>query len=161
MKANTSTTPQNKKRVRRHASLMQHKVTTIIAFTTAIFLLCLENVKAFAAPLSSPDTLFMIATGVHSIAKSWKPSEGTSGFLSNVSNMSNSPSLKIQPTFAPSANAHTQRKSLTSLKMAFGFGMPVPSAPAPQMLDMKTSINAFGSWYNHMDPVARPPIYDE
>lgn len=29
------------------------------------------------------------------------------------------------------------------------------------MLDMKTSISAFGGWYNTMDPVARPPIYDD
>ena len=159
MKVKTPTTTQKKKRVQRHALLMQHKVTTIIAFTTAIFILCVENVKAFAAPLSSPDTIFMVATGVHSLAKRWKHSEGNSGFLNNVP--SSLTFSKTQPAYASSAKAHTQRKSLTSLEMAFGFGVPAPSAPAPQMLDMKTSINAFGSWYNRMDPVARPPIYDE
>mmetsp|Transcript_2385 Transcript_2385/g.3669 ORF Transcript_2385/g.3669 Transcript_2385/m.3669 type:complete len:232 (+) Transcript_2385:66-761(+) len=157
MKVTAPSIPLQKKKIQRHAVLMQRKVTAILAFTTTIFLLCVENVKAFTAPLASPDALFMLATGAHSVAKRWKPSEGkNSGFFTNAIAFS-----KSQSAFTPSSTTQTQRKSLTSLRMAFGFGLPLPSTPAPQMLDMKTSINAFGSWYNDMDPVARPPIYDD
>ena len=158
MKVTAPSIPLQKKQIQHHAVLMQRKVTTILAFTTTIFLLCVENVKAFTAPLASPDALFVLATGAHSIAKRWKnPSEGkNSGVFKNALAFS-----RTQSAFTPSSRTQSQRKSLTSLRMAFGFGLPVPLTPAPQMLDMKTSFNAFGSWYNHMDPVARPPVYDE
>merc|ERR1712038_2174190 len=45
--------------------------------------------------------------------------------------------------------------------MALGFGSMEAASSAPEMLDMKTSFNAFGSWYNTLDPVARPPVYED
>ena len=123
---------------------MKRKLAAMIAFATALFLLCVENVKAFSSPLSSPDTLVMLATGLHSVAKQnqlWKKS------------------IKLSPALRKTSNGNTSGATSTSLK-AFGFGAPVEKA-SPQMLDMKTSINAFNGWYNQMDPVARPPVYDE
>jgi hypothetical protein len=172
-----------KEHFQHQAVLMKRKVTAIIAFATTIFLLCIENVKAFAAPFSSPDTLMMLATGAHSLAKRWKnssnissssssrspPQAATNLSASNVSattNVLGASTESNQSAFKTVASnaffSHSQRTSTTSLRMAFGFGVPAPSpTPSPTMLDMKTSINAFGSWYNQMDPVARPPIYDE
>ncbi|GFH61612.1 hypothetical protein CTEN210_18088 [Chaetoceros tenuissimus] len=128
--------------IQRHAIFMKRKLAAMIAFTTALFLFCVENVKAFTAPLSSPDTLVMLATGLHSVAKQnelWKKT-----------------TVKLSP-----ALRKTSPTSSTSLK-AFGFGAPVEQKrSSPQMLDMKTSINAFNGWYNQMDPVARPPVYDD
>lgn len=131
---------QQQQHIQRHAIFMKRKLAAMIAFATALFLFCVENVKAFTAPLSSPDTLVMLATGLHSVAKQnqlWKKS------------------IKLSP-----ALRKTSTTSSTSL-FAFGFGAPVEKASPPQMLDMKTSINAFNGWYNQMDPVARPPVYDD
>ncbi len=128
-----------------------------------MFLLCIENVKAFTAPFSShnlinENTFMFLATGVHSISNRWKKTDSSSNSsidnhqLSQTHTKSSSVSHPVQ---------NSRPRSLTSLKMAFGIGTPNAPTSAPAMLDMKTSINAFGSWYNSMDPVARPPIYDE
>jgi len=56
-------------------------------------------------------------------------------------------------------NYHWQRLSTsTSVRMMPGVA---PLNSPPLMLDMKTSINAFGGWYNKLDPVARPSVYYE
>lgn len=149
-----------KEKFQRHAV---RKFTTLLAVSTTIFLLCVKNVKAFAAPLSSPallneNTLMFLATGAHSIAKRWKTTGRSSSSILETQKML---PIQIKAVFVPHPFAKSHRTSLTSLTMAFGFGVPSPSTPAPPMLDMKTSINAFGSWYNSMDPVARPPVYDE
>lgn len=131
--------------IQRHAIFMKRKLAAMIAFATALFLLCVENVKAFSAPLSSPDTLVMLATGLHSVAKQnqlWKKS------------------VKLSPALRKTSQANTDASNTSTSLKAFGFGAPVEKA-SPQMLDMKTSINAFNGWYNQMDPVARPPVYDE
>lgn len=139
--------------IQRHAIFMKRKLAAMIAFATALFLFCIENVKAFTAPFSSPDTLVMLATGLHSVAKQnqlWK----------NKREMKLSPALR-KTSISNARSTSNASSSSTSLK-AFGFGAPVEQKrSSPQMLDMKTSINAFNGWYNHMDPVARPPVYDD
>lgn len=171
MKSGTHSIVMRKEHLQHQALLMKRKVTALIAFTTTIFLLCIENVKAFAAPFSSPDTLMMLATGAHSLAKRWKNSSSSCSHCidSNKPSCSNSPTtVRTSPNAFMVASrdapiARSQIKSVTSLKMAFGFGVPTMApTPSPTMpADMKSSVNGFGFWYNQMDPVARPPVYDE
>jgi hypothetical protein len=170
MKTATHSIVMRKEHLQYQAVLMKRKVTALIAFTTTIFLLCIENVKAFAAPFSSPDTLMMLATGAHSLAKRWKNSNNcshistdsrpTSSNPPNSKNACSRSALMVATRDTSIARSHI--KSVTSLKMAFGFGVPAMSpTPSPTMPDMKSSMNTFGFWYNQMDPVARPPVYDE
>lgn len=168
IKSGTQSIAMRKEHLQYQAILMKRKVTALIAFATTIFLLCIENVKAFAAPFSSPDTLMMLATGAHSlVAKHWKTSRSVNArATSNLSPpTTGSPNTIHGPNTISSSYSHVnqcQGRSTTSLRMAFGFGVPTTApSPSPNMLDMKTSINAFGSWYNQMDPVARPPVYDD
>mmetsp|Transcript_14968 Transcript_14968/g.21902 ORF Transcript_14968/g.21902 Transcript_14968/m.21902 type:complete len:306 (+) Transcript_14968:97-1014(+) len=213
------------KKIQQHVVVARRKVTALVAFTTTILLLCIENVKAFTAPLSSSailneNTLLFLASGAHSVAKRWKAKTATKGISFHPSRSRLSISNLIKPSVSMSmtmsklssycgvpttcstmnsSNAHCvtrsphsisntnsnsllktvrstnnakaafapqlpsprgRTQSLEPLRMAFGFGA-APSPSAPPMLDMKTSLNAFGSWYNHMDPVAGPPVYDD
>jgi len=165
----TNTITMEQKKIQHHAAhhavIVRRKLTALIAFTTTMFLLCVENVKAFTAPLSAhgivnENTLLLVASGAHSLAKRWNKSTGESSVSIRLaaSRFLSSPNHAQTAAFAPISPVRAQRNSLTSLRMAFSFGMPPPSVP---MLDMKTSLNAFGGWYNKMDPVARPPVYDE
>jgi len=151
------------KKFQRHAFLVKRKLTAAIAFSTTLMLLCIENVKAFTtsgnsnssfssslatSAILNENTMLFFASGAHSLAQRWRLSQRTNRVEAKVS-------LNHQ-------NQHLQQKlflaSPTSLKMAFGFDS---SPSSPELLDMKTSISAFGGWYNTMDPVARPPIYDD
>lgn len=173
------------KMIQQHAVVFRHKMATLIAFATAIYLICMENVKAFAAPLSDERTLLFMASGAHSLAKRWKTTGtnnvqnvGTSirhaysssalktfSLRSSVANSAASSSVSngnvafVQPVVTPCRKRNNLKRTTTSLN-AFSFAA-APSTPAPEMLDMKTSINAFKGWYNQMDPVARPPVYEE
>jgi hypothetical protein len=150
-------------RIQQHAFFVQQKVRILVAFVAAMLFLCVENVKAFTAPLSNPDALLFMASGAHSVAKRWrsKPATLNTRLRTNQpaekSQEQNFQTIRLQPQ--PQI-LRSQRNSLTSLRMAFAFGASV-TKERPPTLDMKTSINAFGSWYNKMDPVARPPDYDE
>lgn len=163
---NQNSIPMQKERIARQAILVRHKMATLVAFSTTIFFLCLENVKAFTAPIQSvafnENTLLFLASGAHSMMKRWKNAPPAS----NLGLNSRLPTgfmafSKPSPAQGPSILPRTHSGSNTSLKMAFGFGAPSTAAAAPQMLDMKTSLNAFTGWYNSMDPVARPPVYDD
>mmetsp|Transcript_13259 Transcript_13259/g.19801 ORF Transcript_13259/g.19801 Transcript_13259/m.19801 type:complete len:326 (+) Transcript_13259:127-1104(+) len=173
------------KMIQQHAVVFRHKLATLIAFATAIYLLCMENVKAFAAPLSDERTLLVVASGAQSLAKRWKTTGtnnvqnvGTSirhaysssalktfSLRSSAANSavssggSNGNMAFVEPVVAPCRKRNHSKSTTTSLN-AFSFAA-APSTPAPEMLDMKTSIHAFGGWYNQMDPVARPPVYED
>ena len=158
-------TVSNKKyegRIQQHAFLVQQKARILIAFTATMFLLCIENVKAFTAPLSNPDTLFFMASGAHSIAKRWKSNSNTFTIRQSTQHKTTHEAKEVHRQGIQSNRVlnRSQRKSSTSLRMAFSFASLAAKEDTPT-LDMKTSINAFGSWYNKMDPVARPPDYDE
>jgi hypothetical protein len=153
---------QYEKRIQQHAVVAQRKMAGLIAFSATLLLLCIENVKAFTAPLANENTLIFLASGAHSLSKRWKVSKSTisisqfsKGYFTANENKKESVNRALQSPLL----SRNQRNSLTSLRMAFGFGDA--SVSAPEMLDMKTSINAFGGWYNKMDPVARPPEYDD
>mmetsp|Transcript_27618 Transcript_27618/g.31632 ORF Transcript_27618/g.31632 Transcript_27618/m.31632 type:complete len:241 (+) Transcript_27618:220-942(+) len=158
----TTTTKQYEARIQRHAFVVQQKVRFLIAFTAAVLLLCIENVKAFTAPFSNPDTMLFLASGAHSMARRWKAKPTPFVIHQHQQNQKTSENKEEYMNRASNSRLlfRSQRNSLTSL-MAFGFGVYPKQSSAPQMLDMKTSINAFGSWYNKMDPVARPPEYDD
>lgn len=148
-----------------HAFFMQQKARILIAFAATMFFLCIENVKAFTAPLCNPDALLVMASGAHSIAKKWTSKPGAFGIRQTSqhptpSNGLNTGEHSMQPQQMLS---RSQRNSLTTLNMAFSFAAPSSTTRSepPPTLDIKTSINAFGSWYNKMDPIARPPDYDE
>jgi len=145
------------KKFQRHAFLVKRKVTAAIAFSTTLFLLCLENVKAFtttgtssfaASAVLNENTMLFFASGAHSLAHKWRLTQ-------RRTNRAQASSLSLNQHQRPSRRFLA---SPTRLKMAFGFDA---SPSSPPMLDMKTSISAFGGWYNTMDPVARPPIYDD
>jgi hypothetical protein len=156
MMHNSQTQHPTHKKFQRHAFLVKRKLTAAIAFSTTLFLLCLENVKAFtttgtssfaASAVLNENTMLFFASGAHSLAHKWR--------LTQRNNRAQASSLSLNQHQRPSRRFLA---SPTSLKMAFGFDT---SPSSPPMLDMKTSISAFGGWYNTMDPVARPPIYDE
>jgi hypothetical protein len=164
---NQNPIPMQKERIARQAILVRHKMATLVAFSTTIFFLCLENVKAFTAPIQSvafnENTLLFLASGAHSMMKRWKNAPLSNPGSSRLP-MGSLAFPKPSPVNGPSILPRTHGDSNTSLKMAFGFGAPSTAAAAassPQMLDMKTSLSAFTGWYNSMDPVARPPVYDD
>jgi hypothetical protein len=164
---NQNSIPMQKERIARQAILVRHKMATLVAFSTTMFFLCLENVKAFTAPIQSvafnENTLLFLASGAHSMMKRWKnaPPVTNLGLSSRLPTASMAFSKPSSPAQGHSIPPRTHGGSSTSLKMAFGFGAPSTATAAPQMLDMKTSLNAFTGWYNSMDPVARPPVYDD
>jgi len=133
----------------RHTIIAQRKVSTAIAFAATIFLICIENAKSFAAcgKLAKRLNLCPSKLGVRPILNSgyYRKETIDKGMAATGSSLT-----------------HHYRQQLsvsTSLRMIPGVA---PSASAPLMLDMKTSINAFGGWYNKLDPVARPSkYYDE
>jgi len=158
-----TTTTKYETRIQQQAFVVQQKVRILLAFVATMLFLCVENVKAFTAPLSNPDTLLFMASGAHSIAKGWKAKP--TAFSTRQTHQTPSSEEAEKPkgcgtTINSQLPTRSQRTSRTCLRMAFSFGMSPPK-DAPPTLDMKTSINAFGSWYNKMDPVARPPEYDE
>jgi hypothetical protein len=157
---------QTNAQLKRHAVLVQRKMAALVAFSTTIFLLCIENVKAFttSSPLSlsssliNENTMIMFASGAHTLAKRWK---STSSTLGRASSRSVSPSSDRSLTSGLSVTTVNgtgsgRRFPLTTLRMAIGI-MPSESS----MQEMKTSIGAFGGWYNKLDPVARPPVYED
>lgn len=160
---------QTNAKLKRHAVLVQRKMAALVAFSTTIFLLCIENVKAFttSSPLSlsssliNENTMIMFASGAHTLAKRWK---STSSTLGRVSSRPVSPSCSDRSltsglsvtTANGSGSGSGRRFPLTTLRMAIGI-MPSESS----MQEMKTSIGAFGGWYNKLDPVARPPVYED
>lgn len=181
----TTATRKYEASLQQHAFFVQQKARFLIAFAATILLLCIEHVKAFAAPLSNPDTLLFMASGAHSVAKRYRSTTNNKPVPSPALNIrqtataaattdetgggsgghdhSQSSSSRSQSFSALHSQmlSRTQRNSLTSLRMAFGFGELPKGEDAPPTLDMRTSLNAFGSWYNKMDPVARPPDYDD
>ena len=141
-------------KLRHHAIRMRRDLTAALAFTTTLVLLCMEHVKAFTAsssPISTTASLLnensvlMMASGAHSLALKWRMTQ-----LSVNRKGTSNAAVRVVDAGA---------SSKSRLAMAFGFDSSSPSAPP--LLDMKTSISAFGGWYNTMDPVARPPIYEE
>ena len=156
--------PSAQKKFRHHAFVVQRNLTAALAFSTTLFLFCMEHVKAFTATTSSTastlsllneNSLLMLASGAHSLAHKWRMTQRSvhRSYKSNA----------ISAARVQEGVSSSQRGVTTRLKMAFGFDSFAPSSSptAPPLLDMKTSISAFGGWYNTMDPVARPPIYEE
>lgn len=152
----------NEASIQQHAVFVQQKARILIAFTVAMFLLCVENVKAFTAPLCNPDTLLLMASGAHSFAKRWTTAKPNALSIRQTSHQQTTTDCnnEEQRLHAMRPLSRSQRNSITTMKMAFSFVAPSTAEPQPT-LDIKTSINAFGSWYNKMDPVARPPDYDD
>jgi hypothetical protein len=159
----TTTTRKYEARIQQHAFVAQQKARFLMAFAATILFLCIENVKAFTAPLSNPNTLIFMASGAHSVAKSWKAKPTTFGIRQTPKSQTTEEIREEQGGRGDQSQmlGRSQRISLTSLNMmTFGFG-DSSTTDSPPTLDMKTSLNAFGSWYNKMDPVARPPDYDD
>lgn len=153
----------HKVKFQQHAVVFKRRMAALVAFCTTVYFLCIENVKAFTtAPLSShllmnENTVLVLASGAHSLARSWNaPSPMIHSRSSSSRSYKNTVRNEVINRSSQKGNF-----SLTSLRMALGFGAMETPSSAPEMLDMKTSINAFGSWYNTLDPVTRPPIYED
>lgn len=160
-----TTTAKYEARLQQHAVFMQQKARILFAFAATILFLCIENVKAFTAPLSKPDTLLFMASGAHSVAKRWrtKPATLTIRQTTQDKPLDDQDRLQKEPPTRQNTNnliSRTHCNKVTCMSMAFNFGSSSTN-DSPPTLDMKTSLNAFGSWYNKMDPVARPPDYDD
>ena len=160
-----SDTDFHKAKFQRHAVVFKRRMAALIAFSTTVYFLCLENVKAFtSAPLSShvvmnENTILLIASGAHSLARRWNTPSPTTIHSRPSSSKTSDKKIMSNEIINRSTSS---RFSLTSMRMALGFGAMESETPStPEMLDMKTSFGAFGSWYNTLDPVARPPVYEE
>ena len=145
-------------RIQHHAVFMQQKAQLLFAFIATMLFLCIEEVKAFAAPLAKPDAILFMASGAHSMAKGWGGIPSSSNTHPTSQGKSTDDKDRAKKDFKQdNITSRTHRNKVTCMRMTFGTST-TDSAPT---LDMKTSLNAFGSWYNTMDPVARPPDYDE
>lgn len=154
----SSNRPQ-KGKLQRHAVVVRRKVATAIAFATTIFLICIENTKSFTTPLFAPNALlnentFSFWTSSR-LAKRFKLSPSK---LSLRSISKNGYDTSLASMAGASPNINSRKFHTTSLRMSHSVA---PSTSAPLMLDMKTTINAFGGWYNELDPLARPSVYYE
>jgi len=136
-------------KLRRHAVIIRHKVVMAVAFATTIFLICIENAKSFTVPISASNQS-LNENAIYLLRSSKLAKRLKIDFHPN-SNREYGTTIGLSVEFL--SNYHRQKKSITSLRMAIGV---TPSTSQPSMLDMKTSINAFGSWYDKLDPVARP-----
>jgi len=159
-----------KGKLQKHTVMVRRKVATVIAFSTTILLICIESAKSLAIPnavsslsLSNDSILSSMFCSTSSrFGERFKLSM-LSSRRQNDSPMSNywhgtSRTSKIEPVIGSHLkyNFDLQKVTSTSLRMS----SETPKSPA--MLDMKTSIGAFGkSWYDELDPVARPSIYYE
>jgi len=158
-----------KGKLQKHTVMVRRKVATAIAFSTTIMLICIESAKSFAIPnavlnaslLIESNTLSLFCSTSNRFAERFKLSTALSRRQS-VRPMSNngygtSKTSRIDPVARSHLeyNFNWQKFSSTSLRMSSG------ASKSPAMLDMKTSIGAFGGWYNELDPVARPSTYDE
>jgi len=139
---------QRKGRLERHAVIFRRSMTTLIAIITAIFLLCVENVKSFTLPLSTSSVLLNENTLLL-----WKSTPAKNDIRAT------SDTINVQRREAGLAVGLrcNQRLSSTALSMMFGMN----SSSSDYVLDMKTSIRAFGGWYNKIDAVARPTVYED
>jgi len=140
--------------LRRHAVIVRRKVAMAVAFATTILLICIENAKSFTVPISA-SSVSRNENAIHLLRSSRLAKRLKIGFHPN-SNREYGTNVGSSVGFL--SNPHQQHFSLSSLRMAVGV---TPSTSQPPMLDMKTSINAFGGWYDKLDPVARPYLYKD
>ena len=150
---------QRKEHFHRQALNFRHKFAAAIAFSTTLFFLCIENVKSFTSPLSTKvlfneNTMLFVASGTHSLVKKWTTVNNS------ISKNQDQPDINKRSFATTATTPANKRQKLTSTSLKMAWTMP-QSQSSPPMLDMKTSLSAFGGWYNKMDPVARPPVYDE
>ena len=137
--------------IKRQSITLRRKFAASVAFVTTIFFLCMENVKSFTYPVSqhsflNENTFLFVASGLHSMTRklSLKNTHGRKQDQHQILG-SNSPT-------------HV-RPCRTTLKM-------VRSIPSIDLEDLapnsvRTTLKAFGGWYNEMDPLAKTPIYEE
>jgi len=129
----------------RHTINNQPKLETVTAFAVMMFLICIENAKSFNV--------------CGKLAKRSKLSPSKPSFRPVFNCGYHKDLIDTGLVVDSSPNYHWQRLSAsTSLCMMPGVA---PLNSPPLMLDMKTSINAFGGWYNKLDPLARPSTYYE
>lgn len=87
--------------------------------------------------------------------------ESAKSFTSTTTSASSSVAVSGETAalfFLQSYGKLTKRRRFQSSTLDVSLRM---TTGQPAMLDMKTTIGAFGGWYNTMNPVARPSVYDE
>lgn len=137
-------------KLKRHTVIIRRKVATAIAFATTILLICIENAKSF--------------TTYSKLAKQLKLSPSKLGFRPLFDDNGFEEMEMIDAVGAllgvDFSSVHTpQREVSASTSLRMMPGAVASSTSPPLMLDMKTSINAFGGWYNKLEPLARPSVY--
>lgn len=137
--------------IERQSITLRRKLAASLAFVTTIFFLCMENVKSFTYPVSqhsflNENTFLFVASGLHSMTRKFS--------LKN----SNCPKQNQHQVLGPSTPTNI-RPAMTTLKMV----RSIPSIDLENLApnSVRTTLKAFGGWYNEMDPVAKAPIYEE
>ena len=142
----------NRQHLQHHARTLQSRATAMIALFMTIFLLCIENVRAFANQyhISAHDAM-VLASAASSLTRklsgdSLKMIPKTASFSSFLA--------------SPGRASGSSDASSTSLK-----AWSIPAIAMPSMPAMPTSkeipLHTLGSWYSEVDPTTKPPVYDE
>eukprot|EP00578_Thalassiosira_sp_NH16_P012511 CAMPEP_0181127838 /NCGR_PEP_ID=MMETSP1071-20121207/28416_1 /TAXON_ID=35127 /ORGANISM="Thalassiosira sp., Strain NH16" /LENGTH=146 /DNA_ID=CAMNT_0023213613 /DNA_START=183 /DNA_END=623 /DNA_ORIENTATION=- len=142
----------NRQHLQHHARTLQSRATAMIALFMTIFLLCIENVRAFANQyhISAHDAM-VLASAASSLTRklsgdSLKMIPKTASFSSFLA--------------SPGRASSSSDASSTSLK-----AWSIPAIAMPSMPAMPTSkeipLHTLGSWYSEVDPTTKPPVYDE
>lgn len=142
----------NRQQLQHHARTLQSRATAMIALFMTIFLLCIENVRAFANQyhISAHDAM-VLASAASSLTRklsgdSLKMIPKTASFSSFLA--------------SPGRASGSSDASSTSLK-----AWSIPAIAMPSMPAMPTSkeipLHTLGSWYSEVDPTTKPPVYDD
>lgn len=142
----------NRQHLQHHARTLQSRATAMIALFMTIFLLCIENVRAFANQyhISAHDAM-VLASAASSLTRklsgdSLKMIPKTASFSSFLA--------------SPGRASGSSDASSTSLK-----AWSIPAIAMPSMPAMPTSkeipLHTLGSWYSEVDPTTKPPVYDD
>ena len=145
----------SRQQLQQHARTLQGRATAVNALFMTVFLLCIEQIRAFASQyhLSAHDAM-VLASAASSLSRklssTYLPPPG-----SLKSAMPKSYSFLSSPAKASgSARGSTQLNAWS-----------IPAIAMPSMPAMLTSkdvpIHALGSWYSEVDPTCASPVYDE
>jgi|UniRef100_A0A7S2UB38 hypothetical protein len=131
-------------------SYLQSNFGAAMAVVMTVYVLCVDNVKAFSQQSTSTfnDRSLAISSSASSLAKRMSFNTLTKGSFMKLPNVISSSSL-----IGNGHIFHSSTASLTSLSMAWS--MPTQDTFSP------AALRPFGSLYNELDPTPRAMVYDE
>eukprot|EP00550_Attheya_septentrionalis_P006431 CAMPEP_0198282776 /NCGR_PEP_ID=MMETSP1449-20131203/2535_1 /TAXON_ID=420275 /ORGANISM="Attheya septentrionalis, Strain CCMP2084" /LENGTH=181 /DNA_ID=CAMNT_0043979171 /DNA_START=160 /DNA_END=702 /DNA_ORIENTATION=+ len=131
-------------------SYLQSNFGAAMAVVMTVYVLCVDNVKAFSQQSTSTfnDRSLAISSSASSLAKRMSFNTLTKGSFMKLPNVISSSSL-----IGNGHIFHSSTASLTSLSMAWS--MPTQDTFSP------AALRPFGSLYNELDPTPRAMVYDD